>query len=185
MQARPWRLASSTRTQAFATPRRPRCASSSRSWLRTRGSNPRWPVRSTRPTRPRAPQCWTCSENCAIGERATFRRAAEDRDVRVRLQATRGLVALLIREAVAPEWQVRVGAVRGLTSATADQRVPVAVRALSDTHADVRKAAVIALTGDVDEAEVADALEVATKDVDADVRGYARRAIGASRRIPA
>jgi succinate dehydrogenase/fumarate reductase flavoprotein subunit/HEAT repeat protein len=99
--------------------------------------------------------------------------------------ATSGLVALLTREAVAPEWQVRVGAVRGLTSATPDQRVPVAVRALSDTHADVRKAAVIALTDDVDDAEVADALEVATKDVDADVRGYARRALGASRRVPA
>ena len=188
-----------------------------------------------------------------IGEQETFRRAASDRDVRVRLQAIRGLVALddsdgvatladdhrrdvrvavahglgtigapageqpllrlagdgeplvraaaleasagigptselvalLTREAVATEWQVRVGAVRGLTSATPAQRVPVAVRALSDTHADVRKAAVIALSGDVDQTEVADALEVATKDVDADVRGYARRALGSSSRVPA
>lgn len=59
------------------------------------------------------------------------------------------------------------------------------VRPLSDTHADVRKAAVIALTDDVDEPQVADALEVATKDVDADVRGYARRAVERSRSISA
>ena len=74
---------------------------------------------------------------------------------------------------------------RGLTSATPAQRVPVAVRALSDTHADLRKAAVIALSADVDQTEVADALEVATKDIDADVRGYARRALGSSSRVPA
>ena len=55
-------------------------------------------------------------------------------------------------------------------------------RAVDDTHADVRKAAVITLADWAGRPEVADALERATKDIDADVRGYARRALSEARR---
>jgi HEAT repeat protein len=54
-----------------------------------------------------------------------------------------------------------------------------------DSHADVRKAAVIALGTFAEDAEAADVLERATKDDDADVRAYARLALEAvSRRTP-
>ena len=52
-----------------------------------------------------------------------------------------------------------------------------AAAAVIDTHADVRKAAVITLAAWADRTEASDALERATKDIDADVRGYARRAL--------
>jgi HEAT repeat protein len=77
----------------------------------------------------------------------------------------------------APEWQVRVGAARGLAAAPPDVAVPPLVAAVEDAHADVRKAAVIALVEWADRRDVAEALERAGKDPDADVRGYARRAL--------
>jgi HEAT repeat protein len=77
----------------------------------------------------------------------------------------------------APEWQVRVGSVRGLASAPPTEVAGAVAAMVDDPFADVRKAAVIALGAWTDRAEVVDALERATKDVDADVRGYARRAL--------
>ena len=53
--------------------------------------------------------------------------------------------------------------------------VPALLGATVDPHLDVRKAAVIALAGWTCRPDVRDALEAATKDSDADVRGYARR----------
>ncbi len=79
----------------------------------------------------------------------------------------------------APEWQVRVGAARGLASAPTLVVAPVLAGAVNDPSADVRKAAVITLTGHAHHPDAADALERATKDTDADVRGYARRALRA------
>jgi HEAT repeat protein len=99
------------------------------------------------------------------------------------LEAAAGLsgVEELWRQAVAgaqaPEWQVRVGAVRGLAAAPVDLAAPVVARTADDVHADVRKAAVIALGRWAQRPDVRDALELATKDSDADVRGYARRAL--------
>ena len=88
-----------------------------------------------------------------------------------------GLVELCVAGAAAEEWQVRVGAARGLAAAPAETALPVLAAAVTDVHADVRKAAVIAITAWTGLSEADDALEVATKDSDADVRGYARRAL--------
>lgn len=68
-------------------------------------------------------------------------------------------------------WQVGVGAAEW----------PVAgkplLRALADQNADVRKAAVRALSRWASEPEVAAELRVALIDPDVDVRAYARRAV--------
>jgi HEAT repeat protein len=77
----------------------------------------------------------------------------------------------------APAWQVREGAARAPSGATAERAVPRLSRALADEHLDVRKAAVLCLSRWADsEAAARDALSVALKD-DADVRAYARRAL--------
>ena len=78
----------------------------------------------------------------------------------------------------APAWQVREGAARALSGASAESAVPRLVRALADEHLDVRKAAVLSLSRWA-ESDVAarDALSTALKDDDADVRAYARRAL--------
>ena len=80
----------------------------------------------------------------------------------------------------APEWQIRVGAVRGLAAAPALVGAPAVVERVEDPSADVRKAAVIALASWVDRDEVADALTRATKDSDADVRGLREAGAGGS-----
>jgi HEAT repeat protein len=49
--------------------------------------------------------------------------------------------------------------------------------ALTDAHLDVRKAAVLSLTRWAGEPAACDALGIALKDSDADVRAYARRAL--------
>jgi succinate dehydrogenase/fumarate reductase flavoprotein subunit/HEAT repeat protein len=77
----------------------------------------------------------------------------------------------------APAWQVREGAARALAGATADVAVPRLSQALSDAHLDVRKAAVLSLTRWAGEPAARDALRLALKDSDADVRAYARRAL--------
>jgi succinate dehydrogenase/fumarate reductase flavoprotein subunit/HEAT repeat protein len=77
----------------------------------------------------------------------------------------------------APAWQVRVGAARALAGAAADIAVPRLSEALTDPHLDVRKAAVLSLTRWADKPAARDALRVALKDSDADVRAYARRAL--------
>lgn len=77
----------------------------------------------------------------------------------------------------APAWQVREGAARALAGAAADVAVPLLSEALSDAHLDVRKAAVLSLTRWAGEPDARDALGIALKDSDADVRAYARRAL--------
>jgi len=78
---------------------------------------------------------------------------------------------------LAPAWQVREGAARALSGATAELAVPRLSEALADTHLDVRKAAVLSLTRWAGEPATSDALGIALKDSDADVRAYARRAL--------
>ena len=77
----------------------------------------------------------------------------------------------------APAWQVRQGAVRALSGAVAELAVPPLSEALADTHLDVRKAAVLSLTRWAAQPAARDALAIALKDSDADVRAYARRAL--------
>jgi HEAT repeat protein len=77
----------------------------------------------------------------------------------------------------APAWQVREGAARALAGAPVDFAIPQLSEALGDAHLDVRKAAVLSLTRWAGEPAVRDALRLALKDVDADVRAYARRAL--------
>jgi succinate dehydrogenase/fumarate reductase flavoprotein subunit/HEAT repeat protein len=78
----------------------------------------------------------------------------------------------------ATAWQMREGAARALSGATADLAVPRLSQALVDEHLDVRKAAVLSLTRWADsEVAARDALSVALKDDDADVRAHARRAL--------
>ena len=75
-------------------------------------------------------------------------------------------------------WQVRVGAARALVGADAEAAVPLLTVALEDPHLDVRKAAVLGLTRWAESNVAAhDALGIAVKDNDADVRAYARRAL--------
>ncbi|GAA3508671.1 hypothetical protein GCM10022416_62940 [Actinomadura keratinilytica] len=78
-----------------------------------------------------------------------------------------------------PAWQVRVGAARGLAGASREVAADPLIKALADPHLDVRKAAVITLGRWVADPAVADALRAALDDSDADVRGYARRALAA------
>ena len=77
----------------------------------------------------------------------------------------------------APAWQVREGAARALSGAGAELAVPQLAEALADAHLDVRKAAVLSLTRWAGEPAARDALGIALKDSDADVRAYARRAL--------
>jgi HEAT repeat protein len=49
--------------------------------------------------------------------------------------------------------------------------------ALGDSHADGRKAAVLSLAARTGDPEVREAIERATRDADADVRGHARRVV--------
>ena len=76
----------------------------------------------------------------------------------------------------APAWEVRAGAAQALAAATADIAVGPLTKAAGDPHADVRKAAVIALAQFRGHPDAAAALAVARSDSDADVRAYARRA---------
>ena len=55
--------------------------------------------------------------------------------------------------------------------------VPALAKALADPNADVRKAAVLALTRHTSTADARAALATATTDSDADVRAYAARAL--------
>lgn len=74
-------------------------------------------------------------------------------------------------------WQVRSGAATALSGAEADTAVPALAKALTDPNADVRKAAVLALTRHRATEAARDALATATADSDADVRAYASRAL--------
>ncbi|MFT4081926.1 MAG: fumarate reductase/succinate dehydrogenase flavoprotein subunit [Nocardioides sp.] len=126
-----------------------------------------------------------------IGEAAavpTLVRLAGDSEplvVAAALEATAGLACpselarLCLAGLTSPAWQVRLGAARGLAAEPGGASTQGLVEAIDDAHADVRKAVVIALAGRGG-ADVRDALERATKDSDADVRGYARRALRAA-----
>jgi succinate dehydrogenase/fumarate reductase flavoprotein subunit/HEAT repeat protein len=118
---------------------------------------------------------------------ATVRDLLADRDPLVRAAALAALgslgdadadVTMIERALVEPAWQVRVGAARALSGVSASVAVPPLSRALTDAHLDVRKAAVLSLTRWAEsEAAAREALGLALKDVDADVRAYARRAL--------
>ncbi|MEU5767257.1 fumarate reductase/succinate dehydrogenase flavoprotein subunit [Streptomyces asoensis] len=110
----------------------------------------------------------------------------DDPDALVRAAAygalgTTGCPAPFAERAVAaladPAWQVRAGAATALSVARADTAVPVLAEALADPNADVRKAAVLALTRHRGSQAAHAALATATTDSDADVRAYATRAL--------
>jgi succinate dehydrogenase/fumarate reductase flavoprotein subunit/HEAT repeat protein len=77
-----------------------------------------------------------------------------------------------------PAWQVREGAARAMSGAAPGRAIPRLTQALTDAHLDVRKAAVLSLTRWAGEPAAVDALRIALKDSDADVRAYARQALG-------
>jgi HEAT repeat protein len=93
------------------------------------------------------------------------------------LGCSQGDYAAIKQALRAPAWQVREGAARALGGAPVDFAVPQLAEALGDTHLDVRKAAVLSLTRWSGEPAAQDALGIALKDGDADVRAYARRAL--------
>ncbi|MFO7165124.1 MAG: HEAT repeat domain-containing protein, partial [Mycolicibacterium hassiacum] len=73
---------------------------------------------------------------------------------------------------------VREGAARALAGAPPEAAVEALSAAVADQHLDVRKAAVLSLTRWAGSHPGArDALTLALKDSDADVRAYARRAL--------
>ncbi|MFC9127044.1 fumarate reductase/succinate dehydrogenase flavoprotein subunit [Streptomyces sp. NPDC057099] len=74
-------------------------------------------------------------------------------------------------------WQVRAGAATALSVADPEVAVPALAKTLADANADVRKAAVLALTRHRTAEEARAALATATTDSDADVRAYAARAL--------
>jgi succinate dehydrogenase/fumarate reductase flavoprotein subunit/HEAT repeat protein len=71
-------------------------------------------------------------------------------------------------------WEVRVGAALALAAASPSVAVTPLVAAMSDPHADVRKAAAVALAPMRADPAAAAALDAAACDGDADVRAYAR-----------
>jgi succinate dehydrogenase/fumarate reductase flavoprotein subunit/HEAT repeat protein len=73
-------------------------------------------------------------------------------------------------------WEVRAGAAQALAAASPGVAVGPLVTAVSDPHANVRKAAVTALAPMYAHPAAAAALHAAASDSDADVRAYARRA---------
>ncbi|MFF4034801.1 fumarate reductase/succinate dehydrogenase flavoprotein subunit [Streptomyces sviceus] len=113
-------------------------------------------------------------------------RLTEDPDALVRAAAygalgTTGCPAPLAARAVtalsAAAWQVRSGAATALSAAAPEVAVPALAKALADPNADVRKAAVLALTRHTGTEDARAALATATTDSDADVRAYAARAL--------
>ncbi|MEU6349860.1 fumarate reductase/succinate dehydrogenase flavoprotein subunit [Streptomyces sp. NPDC047072] len=111
---------------------------------------------------------------------------AEDPDVLVQAAAYAALgttgcpepLALRAVTALAgPAWQVRSGSATALSAADPDVAVPALAKALADPNADVRKAAVLALTRHTATEDARAALATATTDSDADVRAYANRAL--------
>lgn len=142
------------------------------------------PSREVRVTIAKALASLGARSNAAV--RSALASLVDDPDALVRGAAyealgTTGCPAALAARAEAalsdPAWQVRPGAATALSAADSDQAVPVLAKALTDLNADVRKAAVLALTRHraVDDARTA--LAAATTDADTDVRAYAMRAL--------
>ncbi|MHA4816756.1 fumarate reductase/succinate dehydrogenase flavoprotein subunit [Streptomyces aculeolatus] len=78
-------------------------------------------------------------------------------------------------------WEVRKGAATALGAAASPLAVPALTGALADPHADVRRAAVLALLAHrAAGAAVATALAAVADDQDPDVRAYARRGLAPS-----
>ncbi|MFJ9467845.1 fumarate reductase/succinate dehydrogenase flavoprotein subunit [Streptomyces caniferus] len=75
-----------------------------------------------------------------------------------------------------PAWQVRAGAATALAAAEPELAVPALRSALRDGHADVRKAAVLALRAYSGREDARRARATVADDPDADVRAYARLA---------
>ncbi|CAM5308398.1 hypothetical protein SVIOM342S_03222 [Streptomyces violaceorubidus] len=63
-----------------------------------------------------------------------------------RTRAAPPLAARAVTALSDPAWQVRAGAATALSAADSRRAVPVLAKALADRNADVRKAAVLALT---------------------------------------
>ncbi|MFE4583435.1 HEAT repeat domain-containing protein, partial [Streptomyces chartreusis] len=76
-----------------------------------------------------------------------------------------------------PAWQVRAGAAKAFGGAAPAGAVPPLAGLLSDTDADVRKAAVLGLLRHSAHDDARAALAGAVDDPDADVRAYAGRAM--------
>ncbi|MEU9264403.1 fumarate reductase/succinate dehydrogenase flavoprotein subunit [Streptomyces sp. NPDC048251] len=87
------------------------------------------------------------------------------------------LAARAVTALADPAWQVRAGAATALSVAHPDTALPALAKTLADPNADVRKAAVLALTRHRASEAARAALATATKDSDADVRAYATRAL--------
>ncbi|MFF5314972.1 fumarate reductase/succinate dehydrogenase flavoprotein subunit [Streptomyces massasporeus] len=128
----------------------------------------------------------TAADPAAGAIEAALTGLLDDPDALVRAAAygalgTTGCPAPLTARAVAAlsetAWQVRSGAATALSVADPDVAVPALAKALADSNADVRKAAVLALTRHRGTEEARAALATATTDSDADVRAYAGRAL--------
>jgi HEAT repeat protein len=120
--------------------------------------------------------------------REALERLAGDPDVLVRaaaFKAARALgcpppldtLAARVLGQPAAAWEVRAGAAHALAAASPDVAVGPLVAAVSDPHANVRKAAVAALTPMRAYPGVTQALHAAASDGDADVRAHARHAV--------
>ncbi|WP_406864407.1 fumarate reductase/succinate dehydrogenase flavoprotein subunit [Streptomyces sp. HUAS MG47] len=118
--------------------------------------------------------------------RHALARLVDDPDALVRGAAYEALgttgcpAALAAKGATAladPAWQVRAGAATALAAADPGVAVPALAAAVADPNADVRKAAVLALTRHRTVPDARTALAAAAKDTDADVRAYAARAL--------
>jgi succinate dehydrogenase/fumarate reductase flavoprotein subunit/HEAT repeat protein len=128
--------------------------------------------------------------------REALERLAHDPDVLVQAAAFKAagalgcpppldiLAARMLRRTAAA-WEVRAGAARALAAASPVVAVGPLVAAVSDPHANVRKAAVTALAPMRAYPGAVEALHAAACDGDADVRAYARHAIDGGRRLPA
>ncbi|EXU65916.1 oxidoreductase [Streptomyces sp. PRh5] len=130
-----------------------------------------------------------------LGDAELFARTltddAADAAVGIRLQAVPGLVSVDALSALEPgavdaeavaalgdaAWQMCKGAATALSSAAPGMGVPALARAVADPHADVRKAAVLALLPLAEQEPAArEALSSVRSDPDADVRAYAAKA---------
>jgi HEAT repeat protein len=121
----------------------------------------------------------------ALEAREALERLAGDPDVLVRAAAFKAAGALgcpppldtlaaRVLAQPAAAWEVRAGAAHALAAASPAVAVGPLVAAMSDPHANVRKAAVAALAPMRAYPGVAQALHAAASDGDADVRAYAR-----------
>ncbi|NUP22099.1 MAG: fumarate reductase/succinate dehydrogenase flavoprotein subunit [Streptomyces sp.] len=120
------------------------------------------------------------------GTRSALQRLIRDPDALVRAAALETLGALGVPDALLtavtaaltdPAWQVRAGAATALGGAAPGHGVPALAELLGDPEADVRKAAVLALSRHADHEDARTALSTAVDDPDADVRAYAGRAV--------